>query len=489
MRTLSRNALTAFSGDVAARALGFVATLFLTRSVGREGFGLITVGISFLSYALWFSDLGLSTLGAREMARPPEQRRYRARDFFTTRILLASIILPLATALAWLIYHSGDLFAVTAAYLLSLLPVAISLEWYFQGKQRFMPIAIARALAALVFLVGIWLVVESVNDILYVPWMFAAGFLAANLLLLAVRGRGDADDDVVVGHDSGDHNSRDNNSRDNNSGDHLPRFTLARGRALLREASSIGVGSILAQSVQLFPPLVLGWYSKEATGDLGAAIRIVFVLLTFDRVFGALFLPAIASLWSRDRERAVEGLGRVFRLVTLIGFTTATVVTIHATPLMNLIFGDAWHNGARALAILSWFVAATFVNSLFSFGLIALGNERGYLRSCLAGGVVAGVLSLLLIPYWGIDGAAIAMAVSELAMVLFAWREFRHTVHLSVARPLLVSAILSAGVICISLVLPIDALWLAPLNGVILLALALLLGVANREDINWALQR
>ncbi len=464
MRTLSRNAFTAFSGDVAARALGFVATLLLARSVGRDGFGAITVGISFLSYALWFSDLGLSTLGAREMARPENERRYIARDFFITRLLLASIVLPLATALAWLIYHDGDLFPVTAAYLLSLLPVAISLEWYFQGKQRFIPIAFARALAALVFLGGVWFVVARPDDLLYVPWLYAAGFLAANILLLVVRGRG-------------------------NTLKKSPRFTLTRARALLREASSIGVGSILAQSVQLFPPLVLGWYSTEATGDLGAALRIVFVVLMFDRVFGALFLPAIASLWSRDRTRAIDGLGRTFRLVTVIGFTTATIVTIHAVPIMNIIFGDAWSHGARALAILSWFVAATFLNSLFSFGLIAVGNERGYLRACIGGGVVTAILSVVLIRFWGLDGAAVAMAVSEVAIVLFAWREFRRAVDIPVLRPVLVSSAISVVVIVAATILGLDSLWLIPINGIILIALAFLLGVAKRDDITWALQR
>src|SRR3954463_10386009 len=104
MRKISANASLIFLGDAAARALGFFTTIHLAAAMGKSGYGMVTVGFGVLSYALWFADLGLGTLGTREMARPEEDREFGPGDIFASRIILGIIILILAVPVTIAIY-------------------------------------------------------------------------------------------------------------------------------------------------------------------------------------------------------------------------------------------------------------------------------------------------------------------------------------------------------------------------------------------------
>ena len=76
MQRLSRNFLALFLSDGITRLIGFAATVYIARLLAVEGFGLISYGVAFISYALLFANPGLSVIGAREVAKAPKDRRF-----------------------------------------------------------------------------------------------------------------------------------------------------------------------------------------------------------------------------------------------------------------------------------------------------------------------------------------------------------------------------------------------------------------------------
>src|SRR5262249_49192050 len=154
------------------------------------------------------------------------------------------------------------------------MPYVLTLEWYYQGIQRYGPLTISRTLTAVLYLVLLYLLVSHADDVVLVPLIYALSNLIPALLLFLFKRPEDS---------------------------FAPRgLSIGGMKDLVRRSSAIGVGGIFAQTVQLLPPLVLGWYSTEAAGLLGAALRIVAVVLIVDRVFAVLFLPAITKLMTSD---------------------------------------------------------------------------------------------------------------------------------------------------------------------------------------------
>ncbi len=463
MRKLSANALLLFGGDAVARALGFFTTIHLARTLGAESFGLVIIGLSVLSYALWFSDLGLTTLGTREMARPAEARRHPPSDILATRLILSIVVLPVMQIVTLLLYPDPSARWVSALYLLSVPAFALSLEWYVQGAQRFLPFTLSRLITAAVYFIAVMVGVSGPADVPRVPLFSLVGTLAAAFLLLAIR--------------------RDQRLRPSG-------FSRERMWGVLRRAAPIGVGGIFAQTVQLLPPLALGLLATNAdAGILGAAMKVIFVVLVVDRVFTAMFLPAVAKLFASDPERTREHLERALAFILVLGFGIGMLITVYAAGILRIIYNESYQSGARALGIMSWFAAATLVNSIFSYGLIGTGAERSYLRATVTGGTIAAILTFAMTWWWGLTGAAVAMVAGELAIVILTYLQFRRRIRLRFARPLAVAAALAATLAFLAERLDMHELWSAPILGALFLLMAYLLGAVRRDDILWLMKR
>ena len=128
--------------------------------------------------------------------------------------------------------------------------------------------------------------------------------------------------------------------------------------------------------------------------------------------------PFIAELHDRgDREQ----LGRIYQTTTRWGFTmnlpVFLVMVLFPTPILS-IFGESFTDGATALAILAW---ANLANVGTGMGGIIL-EMTGYTRLKLVNSIIRLLLSVglsvLLIPGWGIVGAAAAALASEGAINL-----------------------------------------------------------------------
>lgn len=449
--------------DLAARGMGFLASVHMASSLGREGFGAVTVGLSVLSYVIWFADPGLAALGARETARPAALRRFTPATIASTRLLSGVIVLVIAELLLQLVPSDRHLRLLLILFILPVIPSVLSIEWLHQGRRRFVPVAVGRVVNSLIFLCGVMILVASPDDLNRVPLIYGSGLIGAALVLMMMSRGGEK----IV-----------------------PR---RRDRALIlpawRTASKIGVGGLFAQSVQLFPPIALGWFSTDQAGLLGAATKFIFAALMIDRVFGTLFLPAISSLWSRDRDGAGRDLQIVLRLMIAAALLSATLITLCARPALFLVFKAEYVEGELTLAILGWFVAATLINSLFSFGLVATGGEREYLRAAVIGGVVAAIASIILSWNYGSAGAAIAMTTGEIVLLLLAWIAFRRRVRLDFLQPLLSAVVVSALIVVPLRLSGIDSLWLLAVIPPFHLLLLLLVRGIRMGDLRWLLRR
>ena len=471
MRKLSSSALIVFGADAGARLLGFLASAHLARALDTGGFGLVVIGLSFLSYILWFADFGIGTLGIREMGRadrPEAGSVFAPSEILWVRLALGAAVTVVALVGVELVLPAGQLRGVMRGYVLGTIPFVLTLEWYFQGIQRYTPLIVSRTLTAAIYAGLLVLLVAQPGHVERVPMIFVASNLVPALLLFAFKRRGDS---------------------------FAPRAgTFARAGLLLRGAGMIGVGAIFAQTVQQLPPLVLGAYSTEQAGLLGAALRIVAVVMIVDRVFAVLFLPAITRLIAADRARAADALEHVLALVTGVGVALAVPITVGSPVIMRLVFGEPFVAGAGALTITIWFAAATLVNSVFVYGLIGAGHERAYLRASALGAALTVVLTVILVHFFGITGAAVAMTLSEVGITLLTGWQFRHVLPVRPLRPILaavpVAALLVWGSFALGLAHDLPSLlWQGPLLALAVVGLMLLVGGIRRNDIQWVMRR
>ncbi len=409
MRKLSINALFLFAGDGGARLLTFLATIHIARTLGTDGFGSIVLGMTALSYALWFSDLGLGTLGTRELAKPREKREFALADIFSLKAFLALLMFLVGEVLVFLFLEDPTTRYVAALYLFAVFPTALMLEWYYQGIRKYLTITIARYLFGGLYALGIYALLSSTDDILFVPLCYI-GAMTVSALFLVIR-REPEDSVLALEQASG--------------------ARTERWKAALQRSTPIGFGSVFAEVVQLLPPIVIAWlYSETDVGVFGAALRISIFLLILDKVFIALFLPAVSRIWASERERFTRVLRSVFRWMTIGSIIVSLSVTLASGELLALLFDAEFAAAATPLAIMSWFVTATLLNSFFAYSLIASGIERAYFQSSIWSAGFAVVAIIVLTWLFGVNGAAVGVTASEFVMAGLMYLKFRE--HLKV---------------------------------------------------------
>jgi O-antigen/teichoic acid export membrane protein len=186
------------------------------------------------------------------------------------------------------------------------------------------------------------------------------------------------------------------------------------------------VSGVTAVSGQI-PVLMLGaMRDAEAAGILTVAKRLADLTTFPSLALNVVLTPALASMWATGDawglQRAVTSCAR---WVTLLSLPPALVLILFGGTLLQL-FGQPFVGGWAAMSLLC---AGQIVNmSAGSVGLLLLmtGHESKVAFVSVACAALNFALCALLIPLWGMNGAAVGACFSLVAWNLWlAWRVWR----------------------------------------------------------------
>jgi O-antigen/teichoic acid export membrane protein len=141
--------------------------------------------------------------------------------------------------------------------------------------------------------------------------------------------------------------------------------------------------------------------------------------------------------------RTVNAAGDLF---VAIGLPIAAGGLVVAPELVTAIGGDEFAGAADALRLLLFAIALAFVSGLFGHTLIAGGRQASALRLGLAALGFNLALNLVLIPAWGIEGAATVAVASEVLLVTGGFLMVRRELGLAPRFALLWRVALAAAV-------------------------------------------
>ena len=177
--------------------------------------------------------------------------------------------------------------------------------------------------------------------------------------------------------------------------------------------------------------IVLGIYMTSS--DIGiytAALTLASSVYFIHSSFRYLFLPTIAEYFARED---IPGIQKLFSSVTkwifLLTFPVVIYLFFFSEDVIQLIYGGAFTRGYLALFILSVGYASIGITGLTGEILVATRRTRlNLLNEVIGAGSNVG-LNILLIPRYGIIGAAIATSASFILMRLiglgFVYKLFR----------------------------------------------------------------
>jgi stage V sporulation protein B len=173
---------------------------------------------------------------------------------------------------------------------------------------------------------------------------------------------------------------------------------------------------------------VVGAYlPSQYVGYYGAASPVARLPLIISMAVATAVLPAAAeALGLQDRNLLRTYISQSYRYVSITVLPLSVGTMIFATPIISLLFGQAYIPGAQALQILA--AGMLFFTIYTVSSSIAQGLGKPYLPMVILvlGTFLDLALSIFLVPIYGINGTAYATTITAfLIMTAMVWSTLR----------------------------------------------------------------
>ena len=186
------------------------------------------------------------------------------------------------------------------------------------------------------------------------------------------------------------------------------------GVEVFRFAAPLLLAALMYAATMTVPTLVLKSFgSTAAVAELRAVQPVAALILVVPTVFATLFLPRAARLATRaEGEPLRQHYWATALWVGVLAFPAVLMFAAFSATVTTLLFGARYADAARPLAIMAVAFYANAALGLNGSLLQVTGRLRQLTVANVAGLVTACLGSALLIPAWGAEGAAWAVAAA-----------------------------------------------------------------------------
>lgn len=362
------------------------AGIVIARSVGAENFGVYSSLLSLNVILSAISGVGLNSILVREYVSSKVAKSSDAvlTNSFIIR-LAASLFLALLSIPVAILIIDVDMMLASCSALIVLTSVVIVIDLYFESSLRNYVVARYRIIGySLGIVLKVYLAINYNSALLLILAHLCEMLVILALSLLSLK-------------------------RESNKTVQFSRFNSEYAKRLLTLGFPLllsAVAGIIYMKVdQLFVVYFLG---KESAGIYAASVRLCEGLFIFSAIVVPSFFPNLVSLYANNVEQFYKLMRTMFLSLAGFGVLVAVCVIGYSEEIILLIYGEEY---ASASIVLSWYACSVpliYVGELFSRWLVISDNTYLSIQRHLVGLAINLLLNYLLIPHYGIEGAAAA---------------------------------------------------------------------------------
>lgn len=123
--------------------------------------------------------------------------------------------------------------------------------------------------------------------------------------------------------------------------------------------------------------------------------------------------PLILETKLEDEQKYRHNVTTLYSIITYLSLAQSVVICLVAKPIVPLLYGAEYSAAILPLQIISWYSAFSYLGAVRNVWMLAEGKQRYLWIINLCGAIVNVGLNLLLIPLYGVVGAAVTALITQ----------------------------------------------------------------------------
>lgn len=384
-----------------AQIAGFVVIVVLARRLTVEQIGAYSFALSVIGYFAIPANFGVTVLATRDLARNPQDARRIMGEVLPLQAFTSLVPYALLVLLAPLIAIDDDSRAILPIVGVNFVIEGTLFMWVLFGTNRFGWLAIGRVLGTAIFTVLCLVTVQAGPDaVTDLAWLTLSGVVVTSVITSAVALR-----------DQG-----------------APRVERS-ARVLARRfrlSAPFGAAAVFISIYYTIDSVMLGYLEgTEIVGQYAIAYKVPLAVISVAALWGSVLFPHASALAQRSKVELREQLDLFGSLALCMALPVFAGALLVAGDLVPRLFGAQYTPASTPFVLLMG--AATIIIVSMSYGTVqlAMGDERRYLVAVGSGAALNLVVNFAAIPLFGMEGAAGATILAEVAVTAYVLRRLR----------------------------------------------------------------
>ncbi len=196
-------------------------------------------------------------------------------------------------------------------------------------------------------------------------------------------------------------------------------FSFISLKETFKHAIPFGASDFLSQLYARIDIVLIGFLLGESFAGLyNVGYRIVFFLLFIPKFASITLFPIVSKLYNESKFEFKKMYNKSLNMMLIIGLPLSAGLFLIAPGFIDLVFGNKFYESSIILRLLSGLFVLSCLSYIMEIFLMASDNQRARAKVQSIATIVSVALNLILILLFKIEGAAIAVILSSVFLVV-----------------------------------------------------------------------
>ena len=386
------------------KILLFIFSIIISRHFGNEYYGMYSIANTYSQFLMVIIAFGSDFYLTRSISRNPSNVQNYFWNILFIRLLIYFILIVIYFLVFDYLPYESDLINLLSLFVAYSIIKSINQQILavYQGVERFDWQSIITGASSILLLLGAVIIVILDLSILFIGYLYVFAqviILTINLSILYFN--------KIITFNI------------------FSIISLKKLNEILIASLPFMLSGVISMVYHRIDIVMLSIMRTNAeVGDYTISYNLYEAFLFLPAAAGTVFFPRLVKYFKNNQPELVKKESSILIYYLLILMLPVAIFTVFfSNNIIHLIYGENFIAGSLSLKILIWGLIIHLFNNILGRVLYGLNQEKYFVKISIYSMMVNIACNILLIPHYGINGAAVSTIVSFLVSFSMHYRK------------------------------------------------------------------